>query len=175
MSINTLADKAIFKNIAPSISSIDLNIVAIEKSGELELAPSTSLTVSSALSVLFAYIPTEIIALYVTVLAALGPITESFEAQWVTFLVFLVCTPLVVWVTYAAKVKALNSTIPYKFSEWPKWEMIASTIAFVSWGFALPQTPFNSFTDWYSSAIASVSILVTSTILSLAAPFFEKK
>lgn len=145
-----------------------------EKETAIEQYKSTTkANVEAALTVLFGYIPTEIIALYVAVLAALGG-TVVTNAHWATFISFLIGTPIIVWMVYAAKLKNLNVALPIKFSEWPKWEMFAATAAFTAWAFALPQSPFAVFTDWYSSAVASVAILVTSTVLGLLAPFFKE-
>lgn len=180
MSINTIVDNAIKKNL----TSIQLNNLEItesamvaEKQMKIVLADqdvTTKSNVESAMTMLFAYIPTEIIALYIAVLAALGTSTTVKSAHWITFVSFFICTPIVVWLVYAAKTKTLTQTLPYNPSHWPKWEMFAATMAFTAWAFALPNSPFGMFVDWYSSAIASVIILVTSTVLSLLAPFFKQ-
>jgi hypothetical protein len=175
MSVNLITDKAISRKVIQKSFPVKFDVVNLGKSIEVNNTQSTTTAVNNAMSVLFTYIPTEIIALYVTVTAALGPITEGYRAQWITLFVFLVLTPIVIWLVYAAKLNSINNVIPYKFSDWPVWEMFASTIAFLSWAFALPQTPFNSFTDWYSTSLASVSILITSTVISLISPFFENK
>lgn len=141
------------------------NIVLIPESAN----PKTS--IENALGVLFSYIPTEVIALYVAVISAIK--VNSSYAGWVTFFVFLIFTPVVVWLVYAAKIKKATGVIPLTISSIPLWEIIASTLAFIAWAFALPDSIFQTF-SWYSQSVAGVSILLTSTILSLIAPFFDK-
>lgn len=129
--------------------------------------------IETALNVLFGYIPTEIITLYVAVLAAVGREGEVTRGEWISFLVFLASTPVVVWLVYGAKLKAANLPVPIKTSAWPMWEMFAASVAFGAWAFALPQSPFSQY-PWYSSSLSGVAVLVTSAVLGLLAPFFQQ-
>jgi|ERR1035437_3755411 hypothetical protein len=141
-------------------------------SNDSKLSGQGSSAVNTALTVLFGYIPTEILTLYVSVLAALNSGPKS-NAGWITFLCFLVATPLVVWLVFGSKVLASNKSIPVSPNTWPAWEMFAATIAFCAWGFALPNSPFSTET-WYSSGFAAIVVLIASTILGLLAPFFQR-
>jgi hypothetical protein len=130
--------------------------------------------VNTALNVLFGYIPTEVLTLYVAVLAAIQKPDKVTQAQWIVFWSFLAFTPIVVWIVYAAKVRiARGGALPTAFRAWPVWEMLAATVAYVAWAFALPQTPFTQYL-WYSSALAGAAVLVTSTVLGLLAPLFQR-
>ena len=129
-------------------------------------------TMNTALHVIFGYIPTEILTLYVAILAALHQPNKLNDGGWLTFWIFLIATPIVVWLVYAAKVKAAQKPIPVAFSQWPLWEMIAAIVAYFAWAFALPESPFNEFV-WYSSALAGIIVLIASTVLGLLAPFFQ--
>jgi hypothetical protein len=129
--------------------------------------------VNTALNVLFGYIPTEVLTLYVAFIAAIQKPDKVSRAQWVVFWSFLAFTPIVVWMVYAAKVKVARGALPIAFRAWPVWEMLAATIAYVVWAFALPQTPFVQYL-WYSSALAGIAVLVTSTVLGLLAPLFQR-
>lgn len=139
--------------------------------------PGTTNSVTSALSAIATYIPSEILVLYVAVIAALTPAapgTAANEAtQWSTLIIFAVATPLVVWVLYATKVSAAGKPLPITPTKWPLWEMVSATIAFVAWSFAMPQTPFYS-QSWYSPPLAGIAVLVVSTALGLVAPLFTK-
>jgi hypothetical protein len=117
------------------------------------------------------YIPTEVLTLYVAVVAALQP--AGATPAWITFWCFLICTPVVVWVVYAIKAKTAKSPFPAAIRTWPLWEMIAGSIAYVAWAFALPGSPFASWAH-YSAALAGVIVLVASTILGLLAPLFAR-
>lgn len=130
--------------------------------------------IETALNVLFGYIPTEIITLYVAVLAAVGVEGSVTRTEWLSFWLFLLCTPVVVWLVYGAKLKNANLPLPLHFAAWPVWEMFAASVAFGAWAFALPQSPFAEF-GWYSSALSGVVVLITSAVLGLLAPFFQRQ
>ena len=133
-------------------------------------------SMETTMNVLFGYIPTEIITLYVAVIAALGApetTTGAWSSAWTTFWVFIVATPLVTWLVYGAKLKNLKLPLPLAFNAWPLWEMCAATAAFAAWAFALPNSPFGHF-DWYSSALSGLVVLIASTVLGLLAPFFQR-
>jgi hypothetical protein len=136
-------------------------------------ATGGSAQVNTALQLLFGYMPTEIVTLYVAVLAALGAPSGTSATSWPAYWIFLVATPVVVWLAFAAKIKAAGKPVPLSPAGWPKWEMVAATIAFVAWAFALPNNPFTGL-SWYSSALAAVMVLVASTALGLLAPFFQR-
>jgi len=128
----------------------------------------------TALNVLFGYIPTEVLTLYVAVLAALQKPGKVTHAQWIAFWSFLVVTPIVEWLVYGAKIKAAQKPLPLDPKAWPVWEMVAATIAYCAWALALPNTPFTDYA-WYSPALAGVAVLVASTVLGLLAPFFQRQ
>jgi hypothetical protein len=136
--------------------------------------------VNTTLNVLFGYIPTEVLTLYVAILGVLHkPNSQSaFQpttADWIAFFAFLGFTPIVVWLVYGAKLKAANKPLPISFGTWPVWEMFAATIAYLAWAFALPNSPFTEYSGtWYSAALSGIAVLVTSTILGLLAPFFQR-
>jgi hypothetical protein len=124
--------------------------------------------VNTALQTVVMYLPTEVLTLYVAVLAA----TEA-SSRWSSFFVFLFATPLIVWMVFAAKLKSENRPLPLAPTTWPVWEMLAGTIAFVAWAFALPTTPF-SMLAWYSPGLAGVAVTIASTLLGLLAPLFQR-
>jgi hypothetical protein len=125
------------------------------------------------LDLLFGYIPSEVLTLYVAVLAATQQNATRTRGAWFAFWAFLVATPFVIWLIYAAECKAKQKPLPLRLRAWPVWEMTAGTIAYCAWAFALPNAPFNGY-GWYSSALAGVAVLVTSTLLSLLAPLFRR-
>lgn len=125
-------------------------------------------------NVLFGYIPVEVITLYVAVLGALQQDGKVAIIGYNVFWVFLIATPVVVWLVFAAKIKALGKPIPWSLNAWPVWEMCAAAVAYATWGFALPDSPFST-QPWYSAALAGVAVLVISTLLGLLAPLFQRK
>lgn len=129
--------------------------------------------VDTTFNVLFGYIPTEVLTLYVAVLAAIQQQGKVTPTDWLAFWIFLFATPVIVWLVYGAKLKTLQKPLPLNFGAWPIWEMFAATAAYTAWGFALPHSPFTEY-GWYSAALSGLAVLVVSTLLGLLAPFFQK-
>ena len=176
MSLSAMANAAIGRRLDfEPMNQAPRGLVGVSKAVSGPTAPDSQTT--SALNVIVAYIPTEILTLYVAVVAALDSGSSDLTVQsstnhifWlrIAFWAFLAATPLAVWVLYAVKVTAAGKPIP-SFSQSPMWEMVAGAIAYAAWAFAIPKFPYNR-----SSAIAGIVILVTSTVLGLVAPLFQR-
>ena len=142
-------------------------------------AGKPSSQIDTALHVLFGYIPTEVLTLYVAVIAAVHPPPGDAAsrmpttAEWAAVWSFAAATPVTVWLTYAAKIKAVGKPLPVRPSAWPVWEMSAATVAYGAWAFALPDAPFSKY-GWYSSALSGVAVLIASTVLGLLGPLFQR-
>ena len=130
--------------------------------------PGAESGVTTSMKVIATYIPTEILTLYLAVVAAVEGTTG-----WTAFFLFLFLTPTVVWLVYATRVKTSERRMPVSPAEWPMWEMFAATVAYLAWAFALPATPFATFA-WYSSAVAGIVVLATSMMLGLLAPLLMR-
>jgi hypothetical protein len=135
--------------------------------------PAGQTAATSTLASIAAYIPTEILTVYVAVIAALAGSATTTTTGWIAFWFFFISTPIVVWLTYAAKVRQATGDVPVNPREWPVWEMIAATLAYLAWAFALPATPFAAL-SFYSPAIAGVIVLVVTTGLALIAPVVQQ-
>jgi hypothetical protein len=133
--------------------------------------------VSAALQVITTYIPTETLTLYVAFLAVLRDANtqrvDSTSALWV-FYFFIAATPLFVWLVFAARLKTSGGgrTLPLHPATWPVWEMFAATAAYAAWASALPDSPFAGV--GMAPAMGGIFVLVTSTLLGLAAPIFQR-
>jgi hypothetical protein len=140
---------------------------------------------SAALKAIVTYIPTETITLYVAALAAVragsavntgaraSVVSSANTAQLATFFGFLGFTPILVWLVYAGKVKTAGKTVPVTPRKWPVWEMASSLVAFAAWAYTLPDSPFSRF-GWYTEALGTFVVLVTSTVLGLIAPIVQR-
>lgn len=184
MSINSLANSAAARR--PDLVPLGTVPQGLDQIARGAMTPPTDLEPSGAaagspapapvdttFNVLFGYIPTEVLTLYVAVLAAVQEPGKVTPVDWTAFWSFLVATPLVVWLVFGAKLKTANKPLPLSYSSWPIWEMFAATVAYAAWAFALPHSPFTDYT-WYSSALSGLAVLVVSTLLGLLAPFFQK-
>src|SRR5271154_2355718 len=198
MSINSLTNAAVARrpdfaplNALPSnLSEIAAAAAGMPAADTGSAAPpangmTSTNGINTAMQVLFGYIPTEVLTLYVAVVAALHPTPAAAQtevvhqgvvanADWYIYFIFLAATPVIFWVVYATKLKSAQKPLPIAVSTWPIWEMFAATVAYSAWAFALPNTPFNSF-GWYSTGLAGVVVLVASTVLGLLAPLFQNK
>ena len=158
----------------PTPAPADVPLTASSSAAVASSGPST------ALQTLTTYIPTEVLTLYVSAIAALGPLTVRVGSRdldvgrWLPFWCFLAATPLIVWVAFASKIKAAGRPLPVHISKWPLWEMTAATVAYAAWTFALPATPFAQ-ESWYSSGLASFLILVVSAGLGAIAPLMQRQ
>ena len=108
-------------------------------------------SMDTAYNIIFGHIPTEVLTLYVAVLAAIDQTKKVTPTVWTVFWCFLIATPIVVWLVYGAKLKEKQKPLPVKYGEWPVWEMFAATVAYCAWAFALPRNPFLDY-SWYSSS-----------------------
>lgn len=128
----------------------------------------------SILAAITAYIPTEIITVYVATLGALSAPASARPGDGLTATIaFLLLTPVIVWLIYAGKVKASGKPLPSSVKEWPIWEMTAATISFAVWATALPNSPMTSL-QLISSAMAAVLIMVVSLVLGLIGPLVQR-
>jgi hypothetical protein len=195
MSINSLTNAATARrpDFAPlnrvpnglsEIATAAAGMPAAHQAGGAQPTDATTAAngVNTAMQVLFGYIPTEVLTLYVAIVAAIHSSASGngsdaaktiTSGDWINFFSFLVATPIIFWVVYAAKLKSAQKPIPLGFSTWPLWEMIAATVAYTAWAFALPETPFLQFTQWYTPALGSIAVLVASTVLGLLSPLFQ--
>lgn len=177
MSINSMANAAIGRNPDfPPLESTPQTFGQIAQAAGTN--PPEDNGIGTALQIITTYIPTEVLTLYVAVIAALRPVTAgsslSLMSHWIAFAVFLVFVPAAVWVVFATKVSGRHLPLPLNLRQWPKWEMIAGTLAYVTWAIGLPDTPFAMF-SWYSSAIGGVIVLVGATLLGMVAPLFQRQ
>ncbi len=128
----------------------------------------------ATLASISAYIPTEVITLYIAALGALTAATQNKNPSktdlWI-FATFLLLTPLIVWLLYAGKVVTAKKTIPLSFRTWPKWEMVASTVSFFTWAAALPNSPMSPYIP---QSLAAVLIVVVAGMLGFVAPLVQR-
>lgn len=197
MSINSLTNAALARRTdEPPVGGVPKGLGGIAKASAVSPATASAESASgvdTALNVLIGYIPTEVLTLYVAVLAAIQPASTSESStgstaevaagvttdmmkitpgEWSAFYFFLVLTPVVVWLVFAAKLKAEQKQLPIHFATWPVWEMFAATLAYCAWAFALP-SPFAD-SGLYPPGLAAIGVLVVSTMLGLLAPLFQR-
>jgi hypothetical protein len=174
MSVSSMADMAFArrKDVGRADEGLpNLDRVAEEKGQK----PETATTVSSAVSAIAAYIPTEVLTVYIAILATFGVSIKSGGGATTTplalYVIFLVLAPLVVWGLYAARARQAGRPLPASLAAWPKWEMLAATVAYAVWAAAMPASPLGVF-GWFNQAAAGVVALIVSMLLGVFAPVF---
>ena len=173
MSIHSMTNAALARRTDfPPFDDVPHDTREIADAASGTSTPQSPVTV--ALAVIVTYIPTEVLTLYVAVLAAIQtPTSPSLSGMWVTFWAFLVATPVTVWLVYAAKIRSGNKPLPLPPSQWPLWEMSAGTISYIAWAISLPNAPFLGYLG-LPTTLAAVIVLVTAAVLALLAPIFQR-
>ncbi|MGD9713938.1 MAG: hypothetical protein AB7V46_18055 [Thermomicrobiales bacterium] len=125
---------------------------------------------TAAMNAITTYIPTDVLTLYVAG-SAIFLTTDSagasdFDKAWWIFAGGVIATPVVNALVFLAKLRSAGVAIPREVRDWPIWESVAATIAFVFWAAALPATPFSEF-SWYDAAFAGFLLGVVSLFLGL--------
>lgn len=127
---------------------------------------------ANAVEQLTRYIPTEIVTLYIAWWAVLEKVNAADQVRWWSFFVFLILTPIVAWMIFAAKVVGRKEPIPWDWKLWPKWKFGAATAAYVVWVFSLPKSVFATF-KWYDPVYAGFAILLTTIMLGILGGIFD--
>jgi hypothetical protein len=106
------------------------------------------------------YIPAEIIALYVAMVAAAPQSDHHYEViLWVIFGLNAVLVPIYMWI--------VTSRDPGK--KQPLWiQVVLATVAFPVWAFAMGG-PFSQL-SWYQGWIATILLMFVTVVFGLATP-----
>jgi len=121
--------------------------------------------IGKALDSIGTYVPTEIMATYLGLLAII-PATSQHRYLWLIFWLFLVVTPVVVWIGVSAAHPGRGLSLPLvAFKSWPWLSMIAATLAFAVFAISLPGSVVNDL-SWFEPWMGSAAILVSAFVLS---------
>lgn len=167
MSISSMTNIALMKR-----SGADLATYRLLEDGAAG-ARVAQTDVTAALKAIASYVPTEVLTVYVAVIATLQAGNGMGTTGVLAFWIFLAMTPIVVWLVFAAKLRAGGQPLPWPVHTWPLWEMSAAAVAFAAWALALPDNPFKA-SAWYSPGVAGVGVLIASMTLGLIAPLAKK-
>lgn len=144
--------------------------------GQQAVAPADIGGVSpSPLAQLVKYIPTETIALYVAVQAALGDLVApkgksiadaNFTSRWIWVgIMFAITAVLTTALSYRSQ-KNVNATAPFRV---PYFDVSAASVAFLVWALSLPSTPLRDFSGYNYNAWDTVIILGGTVTIATAA------
>ena len=96
--------------------------------------------VTSALDQMVAYVPSEVIGIYIAGVGIIGP---SGRAKWGLLWLSLALIPLFIWLADRME-RQSDANAPKAFAKLA-WVCLLATFAFVAWSAALPETPFLDF------------------------------
>jgi hypothetical protein len=120
--------------------------------------------VQAALSKLTAFVPSEVVGLYISGLGILTPTT--YTAKWAIFAICLVLIPVFIGLNYLIQKKQAGKEAPAA-STW-FFILLFALVAFVAWSAAIPDTPFLYFSD-RATIIAGFLVLVLAAVMYKAA------
>jgi hypothetical protein len=128
--------------------------------------------VGQALSSIGTYIPTEVMATYLAILAAI-PSDRGHGFQWLVFWVFLIFTPMVVWLGVAVA-RQTQGIVVRPAQQWPWWSMLAATVAFAAFVVVLPGSVTRDI-SWYESWMGTVAIILSAFVLGIGDQLFGSR
>jgi len=130
--------------------------------------------VTSAISALFKYIPTESITLYVSTISALPALNDIWIKlnAWHIYWFYIILTPVLVILIYMSKYKQKYCKIP-PLNMWPWWSVVSAMVAFAIWALAVPGNPY--INGEHQAAIAGLGALFCSTIFSMLEGIIGRK
>lgn len=112
---------------------------------------------------LVAFIPTEVITIWVALLAVLNdpkppPGKDICQADWSTHWILAIVVALLgSLLTLGLAYRKFADTPDVAF-KWPIFQMIAAPVAFMAWAIALPESPLQS-ACWYTPAAGSFVVM----------------
>lgn len=126
------------------------------------------------------YIPTEVIAIYVAILAVYDPLKRAvddagaelplhqsdFGSRWVLFWVMTAATPLITLLIFVYRAKMVE-TGPSAV-RWDKWvyASLAAIVGLAVWASALPDSPGFDFEFW-KVGISGIALLIFSLVMPM--------
>jgi hypothetical protein len=125
----------------------------------------TDAEIGQALQSIATYIPTEVMATYLAILAVI-PGSSEHGYQWLMFWAFFAATPIVVWLSVSAAHPGQGLSLPLTaIRSWPWLSMLAATLAFAVFAAAVPGSVVSDL-NWYQPWMATAAIILSAFALS---------
>jgi hypothetical protein len=135
MAIVTMTELALNAGRPKALRGTDAGLEGVS-----EPAAQTGKRTASALDQIVAYVPTEVIGIYIAGVGIVGP---AGRAKWGLLLLSTALIPLFVWLSD----RIARQSDPSVPTAYPKlaWVCLLAACAFLAWAAALPETPFLDF------------------------------
>jgi hypothetical protein len=111
-------------------------------------------------------------ATYLAILAAI-PSDRGHRFQWLIFWVFLIFTPIVVWLGVSVA-RQTQGIVVRPAQQWPWWSMLAATVAFAAFVVVLPGSVTRDI-SWYESWMGTVAIILSAFVLGIGDQLFGSR
>ena len=170
MSINTLTNEALTRN-SDFRETVRRAAATSEETPE---AAAQDNRITNTVNVLFKYIPTESVTLYIAAVSAAPALKTEFPfiTDMRLYWFFAALAPILSLLIFAGKRRTTGLSLVPPLTQWPWWTIIAATIAFLAWALAVPGNQL--LEGEAGGAIGAFIALVASTILSLVEPIFQR-
>jgi hypothetical protein len=132
--------------------------------GVSEPAAQTGKRTVSALDQIVAYVPTEVIRIYIAGVGIVGP---AGRAKWGLLLLSTALIPLFVWLSDRIA-RQSDPSVPKAYSKLA-WVCLLAACAFLAWAAALPETPFLDFSEKATRLGSFAAVVLAAIIPKVAA------
>jgi hypothetical protein len=121
---------------------------------------SPEAAVSTAMEKIAAFVPTEVIGLYVSGLGILAPTSDA--GKWLLFCVCALMIPLIMWIGFRDN---QQKNLPAPSARIALILFGLAVVAFVAWASALPSTPFISLVGERAHLYGGFAVIVLSILM----------
>jgi hypothetical protein len=111
---------------------------------------------------LVAYIPAEPVTLFIAVLAAVGPESDSW-VRWTLLGVVAVLAPLWVEIHYLQRARSRRAR-----RKLPLFEMVAGVVAFAAWSTSVPDSPWSDIGGFTTRWGLLVALLAAGALVTIS-------
>lgn len=160
MSLNSLASSAVHLRPFPSAPSSDDTV-------------RPKLDAQNAMSALVEYLPAETVTLYLAAMSslpALGKVSSRLDARLV-YWTFAILTPVLFALIFIGKRRGAQQPALPPLREWPWWQTLACTIAFLAWGLVVPDGPY--LNTEHGRVLATLIAIIASALLGVLGRIFR--
>ncbi|HET9050301.1 MAG TPA: hypothetical protein VFO60_01280 [Candidatus Dormibacteraeota bacterium] len=129
-----------------------------------------------ALEVLIRFIPVGVTSAYVAAAAPIGE--DQYRAHLYLLLFFAALTGVTAWVGFAVRLRRRVlvpvGTLLGKLRIWPKWQIFAGTLAFVSWGVAIHPAAMQAIAPGLAAQVARTAAAIGVVIVGFMLSTFDE-
>ena len=132
------------------------------ESGALEKTSTATASVPAAVERLAAFVPVEVLSLYLAVLAVVD--SDSHPVEWIATVGCGALAPVAIYVAFLERVASVNAKRkaagkPPRSHPTPMWSMVAALVSFALWVIVLPGSVASSLSFYERRAAVAIMLL----------------